>query len=166
MSAPQHNLNPDQFQALHRSLNDPDEGGFTIHAQTGNRPSSGWMVADPTGEARMPAGTATPAVMENYVSKNAARLRAPDKHFGGWRESGEDFLDRSTLHPETEAGHGSAFAHMVTNHQKAMTRLSDLKSDTNPLYQEGDTAHGRLTKLAEAAKPRKLKKRELPGTGA
>lgn len=153
-----------QFGELHQDLS--DKGGFTIHAETGNRPTDGWMVSDPTGEVRAPAGAVTPRVMEDFVTRNAAHLKAPDKHFGGWRSEGEDFLDRSTRHPETEGGHGAAFAKMVTNHQKAMTRLSDFHEAKNPLYQEGDTAHGRLSKLAEAAKPRRLQKRVLPGTGA
>ena len=111
-------ISKDQFHGLHKELMaEPGvEGGFTIHAQTGERPTEGHMVSyQGTERLTSPAEATRPRDLANYVRTQREALGRPDVYFGGWKpESGEfTTLDRSQVikpDPKTAAQHGAMVA--------------------------------------------------------
>ncbi len=89
------NLSRSQFKALHTQVVDPEVGGFTIHAVTGEQPKTGWMVADEAHEEKIPNEELHPSRLPRYVRRNREELARPGSYFGGWNAGEATYLDVS-----------------------------------------------------------------------
>jgi len=74
------------------------EGGFTVHAVTGEQPSSGIMVSLPNTETyTAPASATKPSSLPRYVRQHRESLSKPDVYLGGWKPKTDEYttIDRS-----------------------------------------------------------------------
>ena len=90
-------LSDSQFSKLHSKLMDPNDGGFSVNAATGQGPKVGYMVSLPGFETQIRSENVAPAHIKEFVEKHAAELQKPDMHIGGWNntKTGEVSLDIS-----------------------------------------------------------------------
>lgn len=79
------------------------EGGFTV-SESGHRPTSGFVVATPGAERRIPVDQLTPDTISAYRKEFAERLAQPDTYLGAWydTESGDVFLDVSKVYEDRD----------------------------------------------------------------
>ena len=110
-------ISKDQFGELHQQLmaTPGEEGGFSVHAATGEVPNEGYMVSYPGETMHTPASATRPSHLAGYVNRNRESLSQPDVYFGGWKPKSDEFttLDRSqkiTADPAVAAEHGQAVA--------------------------------------------------------
>ena len=93
-----------------------EEGGFSVHAVTGEEPSSGTMVSLPdTEHMTTPASATRPSALPHYVNKNRESLSQPDVYLGGWKPDTDAFttIDRSqrfASNPKVAAEYGEDVA--------------------------------------------------------
>jgi hypothetical protein len=95
-------LSMGQFKGLHNDMmaSPGVEGGFTVHAVTGERPTEGHMVAYPdTERLTSPASASKPSHIANFARQNREALSRPDTYMGGWKPDSDQFttLDRSQI---------------------------------------------------------------------
>ena len=114
-------LSRHQFGNLAHHLR--EGGGFTIHAQSGEEPKSGWMVGRHLTEYEHP-GNEPPGAshIAQYTRHHAETLRHPDHYLGGWGQ----YLDTPKRHEEegpNKVGH--AYVDMVAQRQKAMFGIAE-----------------------------------------
>jgi hypothetical protein len=114
--------------AADRALSDRCENGFTIDIRTGFMPTTGYGVAIPGAELKIPsAGKVSKAKLTKtctkYAADHSALLGVPGNHFGGWldKSDGTLFLDVSRVFSSQAA----ATAFGKTSGQKA---IFDLKN--------------------------------------
>jgi len=93
-------LSKAQFHKYHAQMmaTPGEEGGFTVHAVTGEEPSTGTMVSLPdTEHLTAPASATKPSALPHYVNKNRESLSRPDVYLGGWKPESDEFttIDRS-----------------------------------------------------------------------
>lgn len=93
-------LSKGQFHQYHAQMMAKPgvEGGFTVHAVTGEEPSTGSMVSLPdTEHLTAPASATKPSALPAYVNKNRESLSQPDVYLGGWKPKDDSFttIDRS-----------------------------------------------------------------------
>lgn len=93
-------LSKKQFKDLHSQMmaTPGEEGGFTVHAQTGEVPTTGTMVSYPDTETlTSPASASRPSDIPHYVNQNRESLSQSDTYLGGWKPKSDEFttLDRS-----------------------------------------------------------------------
>jgi hypothetical protein len=118
---PNKSLSRSQFKGLYGELTDPEEGGFTINVQTGERPTKGWMVSREGHEERIPNAELRPSNLPRYVNKNRSTLAAPGSNFGGWnnQEEGASYLDTSQRWSSRKGANVS----MTLQNQQSMEQL-------------------------------------------
>jgi hypothetical protein len=120
------------------------KGGFTVNVHTGERPTSGYVVADLQGERKMPLRGTTGRDIQAYAeTKGGKRLTGPHRYLGGWADKGakpqQAVLDRSTHYPETPWGQSKSYVRMVANFQKAAYHVTSATSGTdidNPAHMD------------------------------
>ena len=110
-------ISKDQFKGLHSDLmaTPGEEGGFSVHAMTGEVPTEGHMVSLPGEHLTTPASATRPSHLAGYVNQNRESLSKPDVFFGGWKPKSGAFttLDRSQQikpNPSVTAEYGPAVA--------------------------------------------------------
>ena len=111
-------LNKEQFKDLHKQMmaTPGEEGGFSVHAVTGDQPAEGYMVSLPdTEEPTFPASATKASQLARYVNRNRESLSQPDVFFGGWKPETDAYttLDRSQqirANPATVRDYGSGVA--------------------------------------------------------
>jgi hypothetical protein len=94
-------------------------GGDTVHLETGERPTSGYMVSEAGAERRIPADDLHTSDVVHYARDHRDTLSAPDAYMGGWTSEGTSYLDVSRRH----AILGEAQAAGVRNNQLAIYDL-------------------------------------------
>ena len=95
-------LSGSQFKGLHKEMMATPgvEGGFTIHAVTGERPTEGHMVSYPgTERLTSPAEATKPRDIANFTRQHRGELARPDVYLGGWKPESDEFttVDRSQI---------------------------------------------------------------------
>lgn len=129
-----------QFRQLKNDLNlsGQGEGGFTVDAKTGVKPSSGIMVSAPTGEQQVPKNELTTDRLAAYAGN--MDTSTPYHHFGGWNPGGGadvslDSSRRIMPSPSVKKEYGENVARAdamtsaldigIANQQEAVFRLDD-----------------------------------------
>ena len=111
-------LSKDQFHHYYSQMmaRPGEEGGFSVHAVTGEEPSTGTMVSLPdTEHMTTPAAATRPSALPHYVNKNRESLSQPDVYLGGWKPETDEFttIDRSQRfdsNPKVAAEYGTDVA--------------------------------------------------------
>ena len=86
-------LSKDQFKSYHSQMmaQPGEEGGFSVHAVTGEEPTEGSMVSWP-GELRTkPAAASQPSSLPHFVRQHKADFQRPDVYLGGWKPETDAF---------------------------------------------------------------------------
>jgi len=140
-----------QFSQLKNDLNlsGQGEGGFTVDAKTGVKPSSGIMVSAPTGEEQVPKEELTTSRLEAYAGN--IDTSTPYHYFGGWNpgEGADISLDSSRRimpSPSVKKQYGenvaradsmtSALDMGIANQQEAVFRLDDFSTPRTGIKRE------------------------------
>lgn len=111
-------LSGGQFKTLHKEMmaSPGVEGGFTVHAVTGERPTEGHMVAyEDTERMTSPASATKASSLAGYTRQHRESLSQPNTYLGGWKPSSDQFttLDRSQIikpSHKTSAAYGPGVA--------------------------------------------------------
>lgn len=128
-------LSDTQFGHLTKDLKDPEEGGFTVSTQTGDRPSGGFSVSIPGHEEVRDLATTRPGHLANYVGHHREALDRPKtRHFGGWADDNKAYLDVSNVHPDTPGGEFAARFDTVHGNQRAYYDITGGTSYYNPFH--------------------------------
>ena len=139
-----------------------EDGGFTVHEATGDRPAAGYAVSDFGAEERIEQPGASVSDIERYRQRESGKLAGPKKFLGGWRNDDEgrgheaDYLDVSSV----VGTRREAFDIGQRNAQRAVMDLGSFEESSVPFPPSipGPQRTGQTTKeyRADEAQNREL----------
>lgn len=114
----------------------PSEG-FSTNMQTGQAPSSGYMVALRGSEKTIPSSMAHPSDLSDYASQHAGRLSQPGHYMGGWNDVERSQVDLDTSVNLPSGGpirRAEAKGAMITHGQRSMYNVDTGGLEWNDYY--------------------------------
>ena len=136
-------------------LFNPDKSGFSVNMQTGESPTSGYMVAQSGSERSFSAPLMHPEHLHQYATDYAAQLGGSDRYFGGWNdvEAGRVDLDASVNMPSGgPVEHAAAKVAMIRHGQRSMYNVDSNDLEWNPYHgQSVEVAHHDIKRRYEEA---------------
>lgn len=139
-----------QFGALFN----PDEQGFSVNVETGEAPTSGYMVAMAGTERTIPSSLIHPSDLHRYVEEHQG-LRKIDRYFGGWNDPDRSQVDLDTSMNMPSGGpldESAARVAMIRHQQRSMYHVDTGNLVTNPYHgQSVEVAHEDIKRQYERA---------------
>jgi hypothetical protein len=124
-------LHTKQFGALFKG------GGFSTRMDTGQSPTSGYMVSLGGSEKTVPSSMIHPEHLASYAAEHASTLAKPGMHMGGWNDTERSQVDLDTSVNLPSGGpirRAEAHGAMITHGQRSMYHVDTDTVESNEYY--------------------------------